>query len=294
MPEHATRQPAADLPEHVTTPLLTLITTRSMDEDYAHVAARRGRTGTTRPASPRARWATMASVGVFGLLAAVVAVQTSRDAEVTELGQSALISQITAKRAEVGSLQEQISTLSRSNQDIASRNNALSQQQSDMRSTVSRLEVRTGYSAVHGEGVRITLDNRPGVDVNSEIRDEDLAVLVDGLWAAGAEAVAIDDQRVNVLGGIRNTNRAINVNGVPVDAPYVVTAIGDKATLQARFQETSQGREFLALVNGLGFVFDIDNVDDVRLPAAPLRPLREVEEASTGPAGSSPGEEGAP
>lgn len=27
-----------ELPEHVTTPLLTLITARSMDEDYAHVA----------------------------------------------------------------------------------------------------------------------------------------------------------------------------------------------------------------------------------------------------------------
>lgn len=293
MPEAASRQPA-DLPEHVTTPLLTLITTRSMDEDYAHVAARRGRSGSPRPRSPRDRWATVASVGLFGLLAAVVAVQTSRDAEVTQLGQSALISQITSRRAELGSLQEQVSTLSRSNQAVATRNNALAEQQSEMRGTVSRLEVSTGYSAVHGEGVRITLDNRPGVEVNSEIRDEDLAVLVDGLWAAGAEAVAIDDQRVHVLGGIRNTNRAINVNGVPVDAPYVVTAIGDKATLQARFQETSQGREFLALANGLNFVFEIDNVDDVRLPAAPLRPLREVEEATTGPVGTAAGEEVAP
>jgi uncharacterized protein YlxW (UPF0749 family) len=163
-----------------------------------------------------------------------------------------------------------------------------------MRSTVGRLEVRTGYSPVHGEGVRITLDNRPGVDVNSEIRDEDLAVLVDGLWAAGAEAVAINDERVHVLGGIRNTNRAIHVNGNPVNAPYVVSAIGDNATLQARFQETSEGREFLALVNGLGFLFDIDNVDDVRLPAAPLRPLRSVHEASTGPANNSGGEEEQP
>lgn len=39
-----TRERAASdarLPEHVTTPLLTLITARSMDEDYAHVAQQR-------------------------------------------------------------------------------------------------------------------------------------------------------------------------------------------------------------------------------------------------------------
>ena len=33
------------LPEHVTTPLLTLITARSMDEDYAHVAQKRAAAG---------------------------------------------------------------------------------------------------------------------------------------------------------------------------------------------------------------------------------------------------------
>lgn len=297
MPDLQQRRPRAeraDLPEHVTTPLLTLITSRSMDEDYAHVAARRGRTGTPRPTSARARWATVLTVGLFGLLAAVVGVQTSRDAEVEELGRSALISQITSRRAELGDLQEQVSTLTRGNQAVTSRINALTQQQADMRGTVSRLEVSTGHSPVRGEGVRITLDNRPGVDVNSEIRDEDLAVLVDGLWAAGAEAVAIDDERITVLGGIRNTNRAVHVNGNPVTAPYVVSAIGDTATLQARFQESSEGQEFLTRVNTFGFLFGIDNVDDVRLPAAPLRSLRYVEESSTEPAGTSGGEGDAP
>ena len=38
MPEHVAPERRQDLPEHVTTPLLALITTRSLDEDYAHVA----------------------------------------------------------------------------------------------------------------------------------------------------------------------------------------------------------------------------------------------------------------
>ena len=41
-------RPDAPLPHHVTTPLLTLITERSLDEDYAHVAARRAANGQVR------------------------------------------------------------------------------------------------------------------------------------------------------------------------------------------------------------------------------------------------------
>jgi uncharacterized protein YlxW (UPF0749 family) len=279
-------QTRRELPEHVTTPLLTLITTRSMDEDYAHVAARRASTATAAPPEPRrAGWVTFLVVAAFGLLTAVVVVQTSRDSEVRELGSAALIGQIESTRAELGDQQRRIAVLGRANQEASARNNTLARQQDDLDAIVERLEVRTGFSAVHGEGVRITLDNRPGVDVNSEIRDEDLATLVDALWEAGAEAIAVNDQRIHVLGGIRNTNRAIHVNGTPVQAPYVVTAIGDNATLQARLQETSQGQVFSALANGYDFRYEVDNVDDVRLPAAPWRPLRDAVEASTGPGG---------
>ena len=275
----------SELPDHVTTPLLTLITARSLDEDYAHVAARRGASGAEPRPSRRVGWGTLVAVGVFGLLTAVVLEQTSRNSEVRELGRAALIGQIESQRAEVGDLQRRIAELSRTNQAATSRNNTLSEQLADARATVERLEVRTGFAAVHGEGIRITLDNRPGTDVNSEIRDEDLATLVDGLWEAGAEAVAINDERLHVLGGIRNVNRAIYVNGDPLQAPYVVTAIGDNATLQARFQETSQGQQFLALANALDFRYEVDNVDDVRLPAAPLRTLRDAVEPSTSPGG---------
>jgi uncharacterized protein YlxW (UPF0749 family) len=278
-------QPRAGLPEHVTTPLLTLITSRSLDEDYAHVARRRQAMGEPPAAPRRVGVATVLAGAAFGLLLAVAGVQTARDAEVEELGRAALISQVQAKSDRLRDLQAEVADLSRSNQELSAGSTSLARQLNDLRATIERLEVRTGFSAVRGEGIRITLDNRPGVDVNNEIRDEDLATLVDGLWEAGAEAIAVNDERVNVLGGIRNTNRAIYVNGNPVAAPYVVIALGDNATLQSRLQETSQGKEFLALANGLGFLYEVDNVDDVRLPAAPLRTLRHAAEVDTGPGG---------
>jgi uncharacterized protein YlxW (UPF0749 family) len=164
----------------------------------------------------------------------------------------------------------------------------------DLLPRVRRAELNTGFASVHGPGVRFTVDNRPGIDVDAEIRDEDLATLVDGLWAAGAEAIAVNDQRLNVLGGIRNTGRAVHVNGRPVLAPYVVSAIGDPRTLQARLLQTSQGQAWFGLVNGLDFIYSSENVDDIRLPAAPERPLRGVIELNADPAGVKEGEGSAP
>lgn len=268
------RAPAEPLPSHVTTPLLTLITSRSLDEDYAHVAARRAATGTERREHNGPRWTTVSAVLVLGLLTSVVVAQTSREAATHELSRAALVKQIRLERDRVASLQEEVSALVDDNQAATARNAALESQLENRQANTQRLGVLTGFTAVHGEGVRISVDNAASADATSEIRDEDLATLVDGLWAAGAEAVAIDGQRINALGGIRNISRAVHVNGRPVTAPYLVVAIGDQRTLQARLLQTSQGQEWFALVNTLGFRYTAQNVDDVEVPAAPLRALR--------------------
>lgn len=279
------------LPEHVTTPLLTLITARSLDEDYAHVARRRRAEGDEppTPVSRRRRLGTVLTVVAFGVLTATVAAQTSRDAEATELGRAALQDQIESQRARVRELQETVRALENANQEEGRRNQVAGAQLADLRSTVERLELRTGFSAVRGPGLRITVDNAPSTPPDDEIVDEDLAVLVDGLWEAGAEAIAINDQRINVLGGIRNINRAVHVNGVPISAPYVVSVIGDRSTLQANLLASSQGQEWFALVNVLGFEYEAATVADVRLPGASLRPLRAVKEMSDEPPGASEG-----
>jgi uncharacterized protein YlxW (UPF0749 family) len=281
MPEHLAPERRADLPEHVTTPLLTLITTRSLDEDYAHVASRRAERGEA-PASPRRAWTTAAVVGAFGLLVAVAGVQTSRDADVEELGRATLIAQIDDGRAEVAELQREIRTLSDARSAAEDRNETLAAQSEDLESRVRRLEVRTGFVPVRGEGVRITVTNPPNDDPNDEVRDEDLATLVDGLWQAGAEAIAINGVRLTALSGIRNTGRAILVNSQPLTPPYVVEAIGDNAGLQSRLLETSQGQSWFGLVNALDFGYEAENVNMVRLPASTLRPLRDVEEGTSG------------
>jgi uncharacterized protein YlxW (UPF0749 family) len=293
------------LPEHVTTPLLTLVTSRSMDEDYAHVARRRAEQssggGSARPdgdAPPpgggRPRWLTPVVVALFGVLVALAAVQTSRDADTQELGRAALVRQIEEGRQDLAELQREIGTLTRANRTTEERNDVLGEQLRESRARVLDLEVATGYAPVRGPGVRIRVDDNPTGDITQEVRDEDLATLVDGLWEAGAEAIAINGQRLNALGGIRNTGRAIHVNGRPLTAPYTVLAVGDTDSLQADLLSTSQGNAWFTLVNSLGFRFEMDNADDLRLPAATLRPLRHLQTGTAEDNAGRPKEEANP
>jgi uncharacterized protein YlxW (UPF0749 family) len=224
-------------------------------------------------------------------MAAVVAVQTDREAPANELSRAALVEQIDNRSDDVRALQADVARLTRFNASVASNSTRTQADLGDAETRVRRAELTSGFSAVHGPGVRITVDNRPGDEVDGEVLDEDLATLVDGLFEAGAEAVAINEQRINALGGIRNTNRAVHVNGRPVNAPYTVSAIGDPRTLQARLVETYQGQQWFGRVNNFGFVYEAENVDDIRLPAAPERVLRDVIELDAEPHGG-PAQEG--
>lgn len=281
----------APLPHHVTTPLLTLITERSLDEDYAHVAAMRTANGGSAAKRPRA-WSTALVVATFGALVTIVAVQTSRDADVQELSRTALIRQIEAGRADVADLQSRIRSLSDQGLAADSINVDLAAALDELEDRQLRLEVRTGYVPVRGKGVRIDVASAPDAAPSDEIRDDDLALLVDGLFTAGAEAIAINDQRIVALGGIRNTSRAVHINGRPLTPPFVIQAIGDSATLQARLLESSAGREWFGRVEAYRFDYMPQNVDDLRLPAATLRTLRQAEDLTTD--AKRPDEEGTP
>src|SRR6478735_1217875 len=99
--------PTTPRPEQ-TMPLLALITQRSLDADYEHVAARRRAAGEdlTERRVPR-RTASIVLLA-FGLLVTVAAVQTSRNASADEASRASLISQIDLRRQSVADLQKQL------------------------------------------------------------------------------------------------------------------------------------------------------------------------------------------
>ena len=264
------------LPEHVTTPLLSLITQQALEEDYRSVAERRRREGGAQERPP-SRTVAAAVIGVFGILISVAAVQNSRNEEVETAGRATLIARIGEARNDLEDRQARIADLTRENRELTDSLAELGTVRVQTVSRQRRLEVVTGYFPATGEGVRVVVNDNPIGDAVQRVTDADLAKLVDGLWEAGAEAIAINDQRLNPLGSIRNVGLAIHVNTVPLTPPYVVRAIGDTRTLQADLLNTSEGAEFFSLADQLGFEYSMDNVSELSLPAARRRPLSEVQ-----------------
>ncbi len=267
------------LPEHVTLPLLSKITQQSMDADYEHVARARA-AGVEPPETPTTRAFSAIVVAVFGTLVAIAGVQTARTADTDAVGRTALITQIRAEKTQVTAVQDRVGALVADNAAAEESLRALRTRETELASRVRRLETRTGFGPVTGKGVVFTVDDAENGDETQVVRDDDLAVLVDGLWAAGAEAIAINGQRLTVLTSIQNTGRAIHVNTRPLAPPYVVEVIGNQDTLPARLLNTAHGAAWYALARSLAFRFSMDNDDELTLPAARLLPLRQAQTGS--------------
>lgn len=300
-------RPGQQLPDHVTLPLLTLITQQSLEQDYQVVADRKARmardsaqdgsddSDPDQPERRTPRHVTAAVVaGIFGLLIVIAFVQTERNATADETRRASLISKVTQGRAEFAEAQREIGELREQNAALSDALERVAEDERAAESRLRRLEIRTGHVAVRGPGLRVTVGAAPSGNPEHALLSYELAALVDGLWNAGAEAISVNGVRLTSLSAFYNTGLAVYLSGEPrlhaVSAPYTILAIGNTGTLQSRFADTSSGLDFLRVQRGLQLPFDMEPVDSLSLPAAQSRQLRHVQPYVAG-ANRSTGEE---
>jgi uncharacterized protein YlxW (UPF0749 family) len=144
---------------------------------------------------------------------------------------------------------------------------------------LTRIQARSGFASVKGPGIRATVASAAGSDSNDLVRDSDLALLTDALWAAGAEAISVNGERLTVLSSFRNVGIGVLVNSRPVTPPYVFDVIGNPATLPANLLSSSVGGQWYALKDSLGFSFDVRDAGSLTLPAATPPHLRSARTA---------------
>ena len=245
--------------------LLRYLSESAMDGDYQLVASR------TAPGAPRPRVtrgvAAAVVTAVFGLLVVTAAGQTSRNVDSETSARGELATQYAQGRkaleknqAEVRSLRSEVAQL----REGALSSNALSTQ---TRTQLRALGTAAGTTAVKGEGVVLRIDDAPNATTDRDrVLDMDLQRVVNGLWAAGAEAISINGHRLGSLSAIRQAGAAITVNYDSLNRPYVITAIGDRARLPARFAETSSGRAWLDLQRRVNLQFSMTAQESLQIP----------------------------
>lgn len=127
-----------------------------------------------------------------------------------------------------------------------------------------------GATPVVGEGIVLTL-NDPPLSADSEEGDRvlarDLQVIVNGLWAHGAEAIAINDQRLTSTSTIRFAGEAIVVDLRGLARPYLVQAVGPQDALAAELRSGATGSYLAELRSDYDIVVQLTTDDEITLPA---------------------------
>lgn len=279
------------------TPLLDLVRDEALEPEYlaathARSSAAAAGAGTERAAGPRrgSRTTVAVAVGVVGLLVTLGGVETSRNSDVAEASRAQVLERIEQTDESLGFAQERVAELHTTNAATERTLVDLGGTLAETRAQAADLRMRTGFTAVTGPGLRVTFENLPSADPATEwVRDSDLAALVNGLWAAGAEAVAVNGQRVTALSGIRNVGNTVEIGQVGIASPYTVLAIGNPATIAADLLASDGGNEFFSLSRQFGWNPDLRNAADLRIPAAPaaqqrLRSAEQLDETGRGEA----------
>ena len=228
---------------------------------------RPGRRGVWRVATPLI-------VLMSGVLFAVSAEQSDgtdlRAGRLTDLA-----SVVRAERAETNELTAEVQELNTEVEALSTRlgDRSVSRVQAD----IAVLVDPAGLTAKTGPGVRVSLDDateeaRLAYEGNPNdlvVHQQDIQAVANALWAAGADAVTIQGQRLISTTGIKCEGNQVTLHGVPYSPPYVIVGIGDQLAMTASLITDpilATYRDY-TLVPGGGVSWAMEDVDDAVAPA---------------------------
>jgi uncharacterized protein YlxW (UPF0749 family) len=269
--------------------LLVDMTAAALDPAYADVAARRTGPDAPTPARaggrrPRSALLLLLLLAV-GLVTGIAAAQVRRGADDAGSVRRSLVADVQRQTAQTDRLAMQADRLRREVAQVRTQALGAGTEGQAASARVAALELVTGAVAVRGPGLVVTLDDAPDVRAGAtasrggqlgdgRVYDRDLQDVVNALWAAGAEAVSINGQRLTSRTAIRSAGEAILVDFRPLNPPYLLRAVGNVDTMEPTFVDGTTARRFQTWTSLYGIGFEVARAGDLRLPAAGTPDLR--------------------
>jgi uncharacterized protein YlxW (UPF0749 family) len=206
------------------------------------------------------------------LIAAQLASEGPR-IRITSLERTPLVETALDLQAQQEGLKQQILELRASIQDLEAAGEGGAAVTKDLNSQLERARIAAGLVPLSGPGIVIQLsDSTAAVPPDGNERDylasgRDVLVVVEELWLAGAEAIAVNGERVTVATAIIDIGGSVLVNSAYVTAPYQVSAIGGDDL----FERLASSPGFVDFVRGRAETFGIGvsyaTPESVDLPA---------------------------
>jgi uncharacterized protein YlxW (UPF0749 family) len=223
-------------------------------------------------------WAVL--VPVVALLAGLLFATSGRTAQGTDLrsGEITQLSELIRERNHVVARQaEQVAELQRQVQRLteqaASRDGAVAAAQTAGNAGA----LSAALVPLTGPGVEIILDDAPSrpdgsLPVNARpddlvIHQSDVQAVVNAVWAAAADGVAIMGERLIATSAVRCVGNTLLLHGRTYSPPFIVTAIADATAVRAQLAASPQVAVFQQAVQAFGLTFQVRERSEVALPA---------------------------
>lgn len=153
--------------------------------------------------------------------------------------------------------------LEKERQNSTQNNSSLEQKEEEIKQANKLI----GMTEVTGPGVIVTLkDGKKDASTldasNLIVHDADILSVINELKNAGAEAIAINDQRIVPTTGISCGGNIIDINGEKVGAPFVIKAIG----LPEQLAALSRPEGYLEILKEAGVSVELKKSNNISIP----------------------------
>ena len=202
--------------------------------------------------------------------------QTSQGTDLRSSGRTDLVDLVRARNLavrqsaqSVKALQDQVDALTA---QVAPGNAAVSR----LRATATKLAPAVGTQAVRGPELSVSLDDAKRTAASLPkgytaddivVHQQDVQSVVNALWAGGAEAMMLQDQRVISTSAVRCVGNTLILQGRVYSPPYVIRAIGDVSAMRAALDGSKQVRNYRDYADLLGLAYDVTSKGEASFPA---------------------------
>lgn len=223
------------------------------------------------------RWHSSVVVGLVAALAGLMfATSASVFRDEADRSPSNLVELARAETARLEQIEASVT-------ELRQRRDELVEEQQDQQSRPAReteksdlISHAAAQAAVTGPGLIVELWDAPvPADMAASglhpdvlvVHQQDLEAVMNAMWAGGAEAMMIQDQRISSTSSVRCVGNVLLLHGRHYSPPYTISAIGDPETLEAAVEASDGVQVYRQYVEAVGLGFSMTRSDEIAMPA---------------------------
>jgi uncharacterized protein YlxW (UPF0749 family) len=210
---------------------------------------------------------------LFGLLVTLQWRSNSERSELSVRYNAPLIDAASALQNEQNKLKADLAALRVQLDEIQRNSSTQSGAEREVQTRIDELRASAGLTALSGDGVMVQLDDARNVSVSSRDVDKsichatDLTDILNTAWRGGAQAIAVNDERIVSSSSVYCVGSTIMVNGTLMSPPFNVAAIGPQNSLLGAFDDPGQLQDIKQRRDVQGLGFRVSRASAIHVPA---------------------------